>query len=286
MRNFQFNRNKYNTELLIDCLSIKEIQCLSTALKEIHTTSFYEIYFFDCVNGSIKVEDEIFELSGTNIVLLPPLLSRTWDVEFNKDSYVVFFDEDVFENVLKDTSFLYRLHYFGYKNNKPILPVEENLSTVYCPILGKVIQEFSNLKSDSNVILSSYLYQLLLEINRQYSDHYNLDRNLEIDSEIIRFRSMLKSHVSYTRTVTDYASLMGVTRNRLNTLSLKLYGKNANLVIRNELLLACKNELLSSSSSISEISHQFNFSAPSNFTRFFKSLEGLSPVEYRDKFKN
>lgn len=286
MRTFQFNRNKYGTELLIDCLSIKEISEFSTSLKEIHTTSFYEIYFFTCAKGTITVEEQTFDVSESSIVLLPPLVSRKWDIEFKEDSYVIFFDEEIFENILKDASFLYRLHFFGYKSYQPILTISKANFSAYCPLVSKIRNEISKLSKDSPYLLVAYLYELLLEINRDYSDAYNLERSLNLDSEIIRFRNLLKNHIKSKQTVSDYASLMGVTRNKLNSLSLKFYGKNANIIIRNELMLTCKNELLSSNLTIAEICHKLNFSAPSNFTRFFKSHEGISPAKYREKFKN
>ena len=35
---------------------------------------------------------------------------------------------------------------------------------------------------------------------------------------------------------------------------------------------------------VSEIAYGLNFSDPSNFNRFFKSITGLSPQQYRQQF--
>lgn len=45
MIRFDFDKNKYGRELLIDCFSIAEIIHRGLALKEIHSTSFYEMFF-------------------------------------------------------------------------------------------------------------------------------------------------------------------------------------------------------------------------------------------------
>ncbi len=286
MRTFKFNRNKYNQELLIDCLSIKEISELSTSLKEVHTTSFYEIYFFSDAKGSIFIEDQKHEILGDCIVLLPPLVARKWDISFNDSSYVLFFEEEIFDYTLKDSFFLYRLQCFNFNSIHPILPKVEGGCSNYCFLLGKIIAEIANLKDDSLYLLNAYLYQILLEINRNYVSYFNIRTALNSNSEIIRFKTLLKDNINSIQTVNEYADLMGITRNHLNKLCIDLLGKNASTIIRNELLLACKTELLASCSTVAEISYKFNFSAPSNFTRFFKDVEGISPGDYRKKFQN
>ncbi len=286
MRTFKFNRNKYNQELLIDCLSIKEISELSTSLKEVHTTSFYEIYFFSDAKGSIFIEDQKHEILGDCIVLLPPLVARKWGITFNDSSYVLFFEEEIFDYTLRDSFFLYRLQCFNFNSIHPILPKVEGGCSNYCFLLGKIIAEIANLKDDSLYLLNAYLYQILLEINRNYVSYFNIRAALNSNSEIIRFKTLLKDNINSIQTVNEYAGLMGITRNHLNKLCIDLLGKNASTIIRNELLLACKTELLASCSTVAEISYKFNFSAPSNFTRFFKDVEGISPGDYRKKFQN
>ncbi|MCW3807374.1 AraC family transcriptional regulator [Plebeiibacterium marinum] len=286
MRTFEFNRNKYSRELLIDCLNIKEISALSTSLKEIHTTLFYEVYFFTEANGSVTIEDQRHELNGSCIVLLPPLVARQWDVSFDDTSYVVFFEDEIFEYTLKDSFFLYRLQCFNFNSIHSILPIKDGACSNYCFLLNRIIGEIENLKEDSSYLLNAYLYQLLLEINRNYVSYFNIKEALNTNSEIIKFKTLIKSNIYSVQTVNEYAKLMGVTRNHLNKLCLDILGRNASAIIKHELLLACKTELLASCSTVSEISYKFNFSAPSNFTRFFKETEGVSPVDYRKKFQN
>ena len=286
MRTFKFDRNKYNQELLIDCLSIKEISALSTSLKEVHTTSFYEIYFFSDAEGFVWIENQKHELKGDCIVLLPPLIAREWDISFNDSSYVLFFEAEIFDYTLKDSFFLYRLQCFNFNSIHPILPKMEGECNNYCFLLNKILTEINNLKDDSSYLLNAFLYQLLLEINRNYVSHFRIRESLNTNSEIIRFKTLLKSNINKVQTVNGYAQLMGITRNHLSKICIDLLGENASTIIKNELMLACKNELLASCSTVAEISYKYNFSAPSNFTRFFKEVEGISPVDYRKKFQN
>ncbi len=286
MRTFKFNRNKRGTELLIDCLNINEIADIISSLKELHTTSFYEIYFLINTNGTIQIENKKYTISDNCIILLPPLVARQWDIQFKDKSYVVFFEEEVFNTFLQDEFFLFRLPYFGCNNPYPIFTVSDKIKDDYISLVTKIKSELENLKDDSINLLKAYLYGLLIIINRGYTKYFDLDLSLVKNSEIIHFKKLVKENIQTTQTVSEYADLMGTTRNHLNDLCLKAYGKNANEFIRSELILACKHQLIASCSTVSEIAHQFNFSAPSNFTRLFKTAEGISPTEYRGKFKH
>ena len=119
---------------------------------------------------------------------------------------------------------------------------------------------------------------------RSYYEYYHLSDRCYENTEIIRLKTLLKQHIQNKQTVKDYAEMMGINRNQLNNLCLRFYGENANVVVRNTLLQVCKSELLLSKLTIAEISYKFNFSAPPNFSRFFKSYEGITPAEYREKF--
>lgn len=52
-------------------------------------------------------------------------------------------------------------------------------------------------------------------------------------------------------------------------------------IIKERILMEAKNHLTHTSMTISEIAYQLNFSDNSNFVKFFKSLTGLTPSQYR-----
>jgi AraC-like DNA-binding protein len=57
-------------------------------------------------------------------------------------------------------------------------------------------------------------------------------------------------------------------------------------IISNRLLLEIKTELRYSDKTISEISHDLNFSEPNNLTRFFIKMEDINPSVYRKNYQN
>jgi AraC family transcriptional activator of pobA len=286
MIRFDFYKYKYGKELLIDCFSVADIAHRSLALREIHTTSFYEMFFFKKVTGHIILEGSQLELSGPMTLLLPPAQPRQWYLNDQPEGMLVIFEGEFMETFLKDSYFLNRLYYFGNYDAPHSLPLGEGEIEKLLELLKNIKREIDLLASDSYHLLRAYLYQLLILVNRSYTDYYQLKGNLYRNGEILKFRDLLRQHIRTKQTVREYADLLSINRNRLNRLCQETLGKNALSIIHNELLKSCKSELLTTSKTISEISYEHNFSAPSNFVRFFKSLTKISPASYRQEYAN
>jgi len=190
------------------------------------------------------------------------------------------------EAFLKDQLFPHRLYYFGNTDRPPLLPLDRDVMRGFGALLDRIKLEIGALSEDSQPLLRAFLYQLLILLNRSYATYYGLKGNLYRNTEVLRFKELLKQHIRDKQSVKEYAEMLGVNRNRLNQLCQEAFGKQATMVVRNELLLACKNELLSNNKSIAEISYAYNFSAPSNFVRFFKSMTNISPAAYRQEYAN
>jgi AraC family transcriptional regulator, transcriptional activator of pobA len=286
MVHFHFQKYKYGKELLVDCFDLSEIPGQSIAMKESHATSFYEIFFFLKGSGAMILDGQKLNFKSPSVLLLPPARPRQWIINSIPECVMVIFEGEFMEAFLKDHLFLNRLYFFGNYDSPPLLPLSKQSLQYFPELLLQIKNEIRNLSEDSHELLRAYLYQLLIVLNRKYTAHYNLKGNLYRNTEMLKFKNLLKQHIQEKQKVSEYANLLGINRNRINQLCKEVFGKDAHVIIREHLLLACKNELLATSKTIAEISYNYNFSAPSNFVRFFKSMTNLSPASYREQYAN
>lgn len=286
MLQFHFHKYKYGKELLVDCFRLSDIAGRSISLKEIHATTFYEIFFFIEGSGAVLLEGNRIQFEAPAVLLLPPAQPRQWLLKTTPDCMMVIFEGAFLENFLKDQLFLDRLYYFNNVDSPPLLPLQQVDLEQFLGLLHCIKNEISDLQADGQQLLKAYLYQLLILLNRSYATYYHLKGNLYRNTDILKFKSLLKQHIHEKQSVKEYAELLKINRNRLNQLCHDAFGKHATDIIRNELLQACKNELLTSDKTIAEIGYQYNFSAPSNFVRFFKSMTNSSPAAYREQYAN
>lgn len=281
MLKVNFEKNKYGTELLLDCVDLSEIVDQTISAKEMHVTTFYEIFFFMEGQGSINLEGKPHAINAPCVLFLRPAQPRQWELSSIKKCMVIFFEGAFIETFLKDHLFLHRLYYFLGSTFPIMLPLKQNGILEFEKLLYLVRREIGNLQGDSHQLLRAYLYQLLILLNRDYTSHYDLRGNLYENLNILRFRELLKQNIREKQTVKEYAELLKMNRNRLNHLCQEIFAKDASNIIRNELVESCKYDLLTTNKTVTEISYDHNFSAPSNFVRFFKSMTTISPAAYR-----
>ena len=77
---------------------------------------------------------------------------------------------------------------------------------------------------------------------------------------------------------------MNTTPQNLNAVCMKQGGKNASEMISSRILLEAKRYILHTDNNINEIAEILSFSDTSNFVKFFKKAECVTPVQFREKY--
>ena len=98
-----------------------------------------------------------------------------------------------------------------------------------------------------------------------------------------RFRVALEQNFPKLLKVSDYATLLHVSRSHLNEDLRQHTGRTASDHIHDRLLLEAKRLLVYSSFTVSEIAYQLQFQDPSYFGRFFRQRTGESPGAFRGR---
>lgn len=83
----------------------------------------------------------------------------------------------------------------------------------------------------------------------------------------------------------DFGALLFIhPRHLTNTLHLTLNTSPCD-VMENRIIGESKKLLETTTLSIAEIGMRFAYTEPTNFTKFFKSMEGITPLQYRKQVK-
>ncbi|MEM7572695.1 MAG: AraC family transcriptional regulator [Bacteroidota bacterium] len=283
---FQFKRNKYGEELLIDCDQMSKLAGF-TMNDTPFWIDFHEIYFITSGKGQFKLNDEYIPFSPGSVLLLPPNKWRRWaTVEGQLDGFVLIFEEEFISKFFNDGLFLFRFHYF-YNNASPsYVQLTTTELDNYSAHLTNIKKELIHLQNDSRHFLRATLYLLLINLNRAYTTQFNIQEEFFEDNLSLRFRRLLEKEIRQYRDVSFYASTLAVSKSHLTKTLKRTFAKTPAQLIRNRLIVEAKKELLFSQLNIAEISEELNFSEPSNFNRFFKEIVGISPNEFRLKNSN
>ena len=282
MQKLTFQRNKYGKEILIDTAHTSEF-----AVDKMEVIpDFYTIAFLKKSSGTIKINNQTISL-GKNVIIFIPVcqLVDTYKANF-KDGQFIFFEGEFLDKFFNEQNFIFKFSYFHNTDNPLYLQIDSQEQARIYDLFEEIHNEIRNFQQDSEHLIRSYLYQLLIKLNRLYTNlHLKLNSKLLTNDYLLKFRYALEKDIKKHNDVQYYSNLLGISRTYLNKLCLDFYAKTSLQIIKERLALEVKKELLYTSKTNAEIAYEYNFSDPSNFTRFFKQITSHTPQQFRELSK-
>lgn len=277
---FDFARNKYQKELLIDCFE-RQVAASNSDAQNPFLITFYEVIFITNGSGVFKLDNEGIPFKPGTVLLLPPNKWRQWQLSSDIKAIYLIFEEEFISQFFNDSLYLFRFNYFYNTNTPSCIKLPLKVLEEIEQKLSEVQIEIKHLKPDSSHLLRALLYYILIGLNRTYQEQWGMDKSFYKETKILKFRKLLETNIHTKQRVSQYAALLRISTSHLNTLTKTYLGKNASELIKERLVLEIKKRLLFSDKSISEIAYDLGFSEPSNFNRFFIKRAELSPKEFR-----
>lgn len=200
-------------------------------------------------------------------------------VSADAEGYFCHFDLNIFDvnqhllHVIESFSFL-KFH------SSPIVKVDKSIVDFVLKILHRLEIEYSKKELKNFDIVSAYLFTLFTEVSQfVVKDDFITKNAAYIITE--NFKNYLTQYIYQKQKVSEYSDLMAISTNHLSRSVKAVTGKSAQELLNEMLLLESKVLLRQSGLPINEVAFKLSERNASDFSRFFKSKEGISPKEYR-----
>ncbi len=102
----------------------------------------------------------------------------------------------------------------------------------------------------------------------------------ELDKHLASIR---KGETDEMFEVSDFASILHIHPTHLSNTVHEVLGVSACSIFEDKILAMAKDMLLNTNMSIAQVARQLTYD-PSNFTKFFKAYEGMTPKQYRELY--
>ncbi len=281
----KFHKSACGVDFLMNMLYLNEFSedyfgsCLYSA-------DFFEILFLDSAKGTVRLNNREVTLTNNMVLFISAHEKRQWNVNTNElKGRSLIFQEDFLNEFFADKYFSLRLHYFYQLSYTPAINIDNTDRDKLCDMLEEIKSELNNSKYDSGHIIRSLLYYILMKLNRIYGKRFNLTAESPQNSFAYEFRRLLEDNIRYKQRVEEYAEIIGVSRVSLNKAVQKQFNLPASRLLKQRLSQEIQNELLFTDNTIAEISDTLNFSEPNHMIRFFKTLNGVTPMAFRNSNK-
>ena len=148
--------------------------------------------------------------------------------------------------------------------------------------LNLLAAEFQRAETGYQQMLEWQVKMVLMTLKRQF-DHKRYQASVnKPNSEVIgKFRELLERNFCEQWNVQQYAVALHTSVSTLNRRCTECVGSSAKAIIQNRVMIEAKRKLIYTQYPLDRIAHTLGFKDPAYFSRFFKRVEGVPPVDYR-----
>ena len=265
----------------IACQYIRSNLRLDT--RQVKTSVNSYIYaFFEKGSAKILYDKKEVTAQPGDFIFFPPhippvILERTDDYEaiclIVSSNYVM--DCPIARN-------LYQTASFTTNGKAPVLHLDETAQNNLRNTLLSFMSHLSNPHSHTSEALQS-LYSLMLSdllaiVETGISEAYTSLHSYKL---FVKFNELLRVHFREHHEISFYAEQLGISPRYLSMMTKQITHTTVAAFINNHLMLEACWLLKTTDYSIQRISEILHFADQASFSKFFKRVKGLNPLQYR-----
>ena len=243
-----------------------------------HRHNFYQMVLFLSGSGMHEIDFKQYAIEAGQVYCMGPGQVHSWMFHGDMTGYIVNFDIDYFKSLLVQADYVENLNLFSSLNEGVFVLKEHqvrDLSHLFSQLVAL------NMEPVGIDLKRSLLLYILLRLEQAYIPNFptkSMDYHLVL---IKNFIALVGEKFRELHLPKEYAELLFVTPNHLNSVCKEYLGLQAGEVIRNRIMLEAKRLLILPDWTITQVAYELNFNDNSYFTKFFKKVEGQTPEEFR-----
>lgn len=256
------------------------------------TNDCYSISFKKYVDGNLNYGRTKYDFTNGALIFISPRQVLQWDesVVFEQKGFSVIFHEDF----LKGTQLAQRIKkysFFSYsvnealhlspKEEKQMSSIVENIETEYQNNQDKFSKDIIIAQLDTLLKYANRFYE------RQFLNRKELSNNLleKFNYHLDKCFESGKLQDKGIPKIEELAKELFISQRYLSDTLKKETGKTTIDHLHLYLIEEAKNILLQPNKTVSQVAYELGFEYPAYFSRVFKKKEGVSPSEFREKYK-
>jgi AraC-like DNA-binding protein len=138
---------------------------------------------------------------------------------------------------------------------------------------GLILSLMSHIFINSARLFSKEIDSLSSSASLSYFKHYQ------------DFENLIEQYFTTQKSISHYASLLGITPKHLNRIAQTVVQKTATDVITERVVLEAKRMLMYLDESLVEIAFRLGYEEYSYFVRVFRKSSGMTPTQFMRKYK-
>lgn len=253
-----------------------------------HSHTYYELFYLVNGNCTISLDNKLYTLSAGNIIFIPAnAIHRTSYIGDNSSEriYIEFSSDYIstIEDILGKN--------WTYKNLwGHILYIEPTHRSYINSLFDKIISEYNIIDHYSDCCirqLFQYLIIMLIRVDRTNIDekNYITHSHKKIDADMISASRYIAENFKNNISLNDVAEFLNLNPAYFSSKFKAFHGIGFSEYLRNTRINHAEWYLIETDLSMSDVADECGFCSSNYFGDTFKIVNGISPSEFRRKYK-
>ncbi len=248
----------------------------------VYNVSCHSILFITAGKAKYMLDFEILDLEEGDVLFLNPgqvfqcleLHNASGTIlSFGDDFFIVYYDKDFFK---------VNVNLLNHLSQQLVVRIGNAHRLNLYSLLSLIKLETAESHICKPTIIQQRLIDALLNmLHRECEKQAVKDVIIAEWSLAIRYKMLVQKNISMQYNVDYFTKELKVSKSTLQKATKIAFEKTPKEILEDTLLLEAKRLLLISSMQIQEIAYELGFTDPTNFTKFFKRHEGLTPDKFR-----
>ncbi len=252
-----------------------------------HRHDFYAAVLFTRGKGIHEIDFQKYDVSEGSLFFLSPGQIHSWELSEDIDGYIFFCSQEFYE-----------MHYVNQKlRNFPFFgsvsfPRKLQLDIDELEKINRLFQELGEEFHSQNLMKEGLSLSLMSQIFINAVRLFSKDHDIHASSSSLSyfkhyqdFENLIEQYFSSQKSISYYASLLGITPKHLNRITQSVVQKTATDIITERVVLEAKRMLMYLDESLVEIAFRLGYEEYSYFVRVFRKSSGMTPTQFMRKYK-
>lgn len=249
-----------------------------------HRSGFYHILWTTENSPTHYIDFSPLHTYPGNILFIHKDMVKQFDANIIGKGKLILFTDAFFSTQEHHTHFLNTTVLF---NDYFRVAKIENKNDLLVQIFNQIEEEFNQpFDQHKSIILRNLLQNLLMHCERIYRKNHliEISKGNELDI-LISFKKLLEENYRENKIVSFYAACLNITEKKISQCTFHTIGKTPKEMINERVILEAKRMLAHTNLSIKEIGYYLGFDEATNFVKFFKKLERMTPLLFRKIYR-
>lgn len=250
-----------------------------------HRIGFYSILFIFEGEGKHSIDFKTYNYRRGSIIFIARDQVHAFERNNDRDARFMGFTEEFFQKSRMGSTLIKQLSLFNYQLHSPVIQLEGERIDIFSRLVLRLEREY-HAPDDSltEEIIISLLRIFLCLAERERKQNITERPKSKFEDEFLVFQNLVQKHLFESRKVKYYAELMNISSKQLNRITQDVTGLPSKNYLNEVMLMEIKRFLMNTSLSVKEIGFRTGFEETTNFVKFFKKYEGMTPARFRREF--